>query len=842
MTTQNIDSADPAADKLPTLHSPTNESDSKFESDVRSTDHCRHCGQTSGVDETGFCCSGCELAYKIIRSQGLDEFYSIRENAQTGPANAIPNVEDVDAYVEYDSPKFWQENVRPIAGGLVTSQLRLKGIHCAACIWLLERLPRIVPGVIEARVNLPKATIELTWRPTQAKLSNVLLAIARLGYQAVASSKLSREAARAKENRQQLIQIAVAAACSANIMLLAIAMYAGEWTGMADDHRYLFRTATTIIGLIALLGPGSIFLRGAWSALRLQVPHMDVPVAVGLLVGAASGTWNSLRNSGELYFDSLAMLVFFLLIGRTLQSRQQQKASDQVDLLRQLTPRTARRIRDGVTETISSDELAPGDTVEVLPDRLIPADGTVIWGESEVDESLLTGESHLTVVRPRSPVISGSLNRRAAIRVRVERVGEKTRLGELAKSMESASLQKTPVVLLANRISGIFVVVVLIIATIVGLVWWTIDSSVWVDRVVAVLIVACPCALGLATPLAVAVGLSIAARRGILIKGGETLQRLAGTGTIFFDKTGTLTQGKLLVRQWRGPLSALEAAAVLESGSKHPVAETLRQYAAQRLGPERSRESQPAEEVQFHLGLGVRGRFRGEYYFVGSEAYLHANQVPIADSWRRLADQIAGPAYSVVWVASDKHVLACAILDDEIRSEAQGVLHRLQTLGWNVEMLSGDVPAAVANVARQIDLPTSATHAQVLPENKLQFVEAQKKLGQTVVMVGDGVNDAAALAAADIGIAVEGGAEVSLQAADVFLANGSLKGIESVIDLARRTMRIIRRNSIASVSYNVGAVTAAACGWLHPLAAAILMPISSLTVILVTLSGHRWRN
>ncbi len=802
---------------------------------------CLHCGQPNSGELESFCCSGCQAAYNIIRGEGLEEYYALRQRTGGSQSLSVDAALVGESFVDFDTPAFWQSNVSPLPNGFVQITLRLRGIQCAACVWLLERLPKLLPGVVDARVNLQRLTIDLVWKLTDVRLSQIAQQMAKLGYRASSSNDVTQETERKRQNREQLIQIAIAAACSSNIMILAIAMYAGEWSGMAVEHMRLMRGASTLVGLICLLGPGSVFIRGAWAAIQARVAHMDIPVALGLIVGAASGLWNTLRDSGDLFFDSLGMLVFLLLVGRAVQSRQQQRACDAVDLLGQLTPRTARRVRDGGVEWVAIDEIAPGDTLEVLPERIVPCDGKVISGQSEIDSSLLTGESRLVHVAAGDEVIAGTLNRSQTFRMVASHVGTSTRVAQIVDRIEKASMQKTPIVQWANKISGIFVVAVLAIAVAVGLVWSVVDANVWTDRVVAVLIVACPCALGLATPLAVAMGLAQAARQGVLIKGGDTLQRLSTSGSLFIDKTGTLTSGELQVRQWHGPLQALEATVLLEQNSKHPVAHAVRKYWKVRTNGERVSTYLELAGIQTQMGGGVQGNVDGRDFAAGSRAFLESLGVSFCSKWLETERQLPAGVFSLLWIAENGSVVGCAVLDDSVRPEAKDVLERLTRKGWEVEIVSGDLESSVQQVANQVGVLAEHAFAQVTPEAKLELVQRRKQAGRTVIMVGDGVNDAAALAAADIGIAIGGGAEVSLQAADVYLANGSLEGIESVMDLARRTMRVIRRNSIASLVYNAFSISLAAMGFLHPLVAALLMPTSGLTVILVTLLGHTRR-
>lgn len=810
------------------------------DSDAHVAGECLHCGLPIASDAPSedhrFCCSGCHAAYKLISGEGLDEYYELRRRFSDRPESAVDPELVAHSFIDFDTPRFIEQHVQRLPGGRMQTTLRLHGIHCAACVWLLERLPQIEAGVIDARVNLAKSTIELAWHADQVKLSQIAHKLAKLGYRAapLGSSKLALE--QKKLVRQQLVQIAIAGACSGNVMLIALAIYLGEWTGMADEHLQLLRFACTAVGLVSLLGPGSVFFRGAWAAIKTRTSHMDLPIALGLGVGAGSGVWNTLAGHGELYYDSLSMLVFFLLIGRALQAWQQRSACDAVDLLQQLTPGTAQRVRDGLVETVPIEDIVVGDTLEVTAGSTLPVDGLVVMGSSEIDTSLLTGESLPQVVEVGQEVTAGTLNRSRTLRIQAQRVGAATRLAGLLTAIERAGIQKTPIVQWADRISGVFVTVVMCLAVVVGTAWWFIDRQVWSDRVIAVLIVACPCALGLATPLAIAVALGRSARRGVLIKGGQPLQKLSRAGTLILDKTGTLTQGRLAVQSWDGDQQTLEWAVAAEAGSQHPVAQSLREAHSKTAAPGRPAVS--ATNITSHLGSGVSATVDNHKIVVGNRKLQISADCTIDESIDRQLNAITSAGQSPLLVSVDGRIAGIAAIGDSLRPEAKEVIDRLKLCGWKIHILSGDHPHIVAQVAEQLGLSAENCRGGVSPEGKLAFIQQCKQTDGPVVMVGDGVNDAAALAAADVGIAVRGGAEASMQVADIFLANGSLSGIEEIMLSSQRTLKIIRRNSVASLFYNFTSVSLAAIGWLHPLAAALLMPVSSLTVVAVTLWGQ----
>ncbi len=788
---------------------------------------CAHCALPvpSGLIEANqprqFCCHGCKAAWQLIHDEELTGYYAICEQLDTAPPTAVDQSHTFD---EYDHPAFTERYVRNLPGGQAETRCLVSGLHCAACVWLLEKLPRLVPGVLEARVDLARRAIRIRWDRQCVSLSSVARRLADLGYSIRPAEPAARSVLEHRENRAQLIRLAVAGACAGNAMLLAIALYAGWFSGIAADHLRLLRGVSAVLGLISLAWPGAVFYRGAWNAIRTRTPHMDVALTLGLLAGGVMGIVNTVRGTGEIYFDSLCMLVFVLLVGRYVQFRQQSRAAERVTVLRTLIPRTAWRVvAGGPPEKVPVEALAVGDEVEVRVGDALPADGEVAQGQSRLDQSLLSGESAGVPVQIGDSAPAGAINLSAPIRLKVTAIGEETRVGRLSALVESASLAQTPLVELAHRVSGFFLGLVLLIAVGTLVAWWPAGMEQAVNHTIALLIVACPCALGLATPLTIAVALGRAASNGLLIRGGDVFERLARRGTIWLDKTGTLTTGQMTLLEWRGDRTVIPQILALEQGITHPIAQSL--VAA--LNKEQGRAIPVATDVTYCPGQGVSGRFDGETIRCGSARWLKSHDVDIANDE---TDGIPAAQVTRLYVARNSRLVAVILLGDKVRDEARAAVASLRRAGWQVGMLSGDQPEIARSVAEKVDIPADRVIAGVLPEDKLAIVEREAKQGR-VVMVGDGVNDAAALAAADVGIAVQGGAEASLRAAKVYLTRPGLEPLLDLMTGSDRTMTAIHRGLALSLGYNVLAIGLAAAGAITPLAAAILMPVSSLSVI-----------
>jgi Cu2+-exporting ATPase len=791
---------------------------------------CAHCGQpvpggTAG-QEPLFCCNGCASVYAILRSSGLEAYYERRD--EVGARGQVANVTG-KAYAELAEPEFEKLYCRRLSDGRLTTELFLENVHCAACVWLVEKVSAVVPGVSEARLDLSRSMVRLAWDPSAANLARIAQFLDSIGYPCHPLHGLDRDAIRRREDRRLLVKMGVAGACAGNAMLLAVALYCGAFSEMEPAYVDLFRWGSVVVALPSILWSATVFYRGALAALRTLTPHMDLPISIGIVAGSVSGIESTLHASGEVFFDTITMLVFLLLVGRWLQQRQQRRADAAADHLRALAPATARVVgSDGAAHEVRVETVAVGAVVEVRPGDQVPVDGTVIAGESSLDVSLLTGESLPLEVRPGAFVHAGSLNVAAPLRVRADKTGHETRLARLVDAVAEAADRRAPLVVLANRLSGYFVVGVLTVAALTVAVLWHRGPAVAVGRAVALLVVTCPCALGLATPLAVTAALGRAARDGLMVKGGQFLEALAHPGLVVFDKTGTLTQGKLSLVEFVGDTSAQAHAAAAEAGSAHPIARALSAaFDARGLACTSMKET---------LGGGVTAVVSGRDVVVGSLAHVERS-CEIPESLREHAARFAARALTPVFIAIGGRALAVAAIGDPVRPEARECIEKLRALGHRVSVLSGDQPAVVRAVADRIGVAFEDVIGGATPETKLAFVEARAKRGR-VFMVGDGVNDAGALSAATVGIAVRGGAEASLAAADVFATKPGLRPLVELFEGAGRTLRVIRGNLLRSLVYNLTVGALAATGYVGPLLAALLMPVSSIGVITSSYRSH----
>jgi len=787
---------------------------------------CAHCGldavagEARRVDGAVYCCAGCETAAAIIKQSGLDGFYALPDRRTDRVAASGRS------FAEFDHEAFTSAHVTRTADGLAETALYLEGVHCASCVWLVERMPMVVPGAVRAELDVTRGLARLAWDPQVTALSTLARTLDQLGYRPHPYRGRRADEARRAEDRAMIMRIGVAGAIAMNVMAISLALYSGLFGGIEAEFERYFRWTSLVLVIPAIVWPGRVFFTSAWQALKAGGLHMDVPIAFALGAGVIQGSINTIRDSGPIYFDAVSTLILLLLVGRFLQHRAQRTAADAAALLGALAPATARLVdepSDAISE-IPTEAVQVGMLLEVRAGDTLAADGVVAHGTSSLDLALLTGESRPVSVTEGARVFAGTVNLSAPLRVRVEEAGSESRLGRLLRDVEAGARDRAPVVLFADRIAGHFIAVVLVLATITASLWWSTDPARAMDHAIALLVVTCPCALAMATPLAFTVAIGRAAARGILIKGGHALESLTMRGTLFVDKTGTLTEGRLALASWEGDDATRALVLAAERQSRHPVASAF-------LGAWEAIDDRTTPEALVEvLGAGVEARIAGKVVRVGKPSWVAAE----ARDTRGIAARAQSEADAVrttVLVAVDGEIVARATFGDPLRPEARESVRALREAGWQVRILSGDAAPVVTHVATALGIDAATSEGEATPERKREVVLAARERG-TVVMVGDGVNDAAAISAATVGVAVRGGAEASMAAADVYLATGGIGALQDLLDGADRTTRIIRRNMLIALGYNAVAVTLAMMGLLDPIVAAILMPVSSVTAIL----------
>jgi Cu2+-exporting ATPase len=785
-------------------------------------------------------------AYAMIHELGLEDFYALRRDAK--PSLSVARNDRIAILNNLEAAGV---AVHRFPDGLCSVRLAIDGVHCGACTWLIERVQPTIHGLKSAQVRMSDSTIELIYDPSQTNPASVSHRLSRIGY-ALSPWIANEEDERGflEKQRWHWTGIATAAFLAANAMWIGVALYAGESTGMTSNQATFLRWIGTSLAILATIFPGRIFFQTAWQSIRTRTPHVDVPIALSLLMGAVGSLVGTISGQGHVYFDSLASLILLLRVGRFIQFRATYQSSLSVAKLLRLKSVVANRIEsDGAWTTLPSSRLKVGDRIYVQPGEPIPADGLVLGFVdddqtqlSSIDMSSLNGESKPMPVRAGDVVLNGTTNLSSPLTVQVTAVGDSTRMGRLMELVREATTHRTPWIMAADRVGQWFVVVVIGLAVCTWLFWFFVaGSNTATQHTMALLTIACPCALALAAPLVLTVSLGRAAKKQIWIRDGNCLEKLATPGKMWLDKTGTLTHGRMTVLEWHGDSENLAHAARLESVLRHPVALAIvdfatRQNEANPTGLPADTAAEPkVVDVHVAMGRGIRGTIAGHTLCIGSQRWMLENGIEVAGPWSGLESGIHSRGRNSVWLAVDHSVVGMFGLGDPLREDTVSTLLSIAKRGWKLAILSGDRQEMVDRMAKALQsegvLLETALGEQT-PEQKMKAIaDCKEKTTGPCVMVGDGVNDAAALAVADVGIAIRGGSEQSLHAAPIYLANQRLSSVVGLLDTSKSVVVGIKRCFIASLIYNSITITLAITGLIHPLIAAILMPISGLTVL-----------
>ena len=720
---------------------------------------------------------------------------------------------------------------------------RLQGASCAGCVRKIETALSQVAGVEEARVNLADQTLTVTGEVTT---DACVAAVEGAGYGAEpvrVSERELREQQREEEERhyRDLLR-RCGLALGLGIPLMAWGVLGGDML-VSTPGQQLAWGAVGLLTLGVLVYCGGHFFTGAWRAFRHHNANMDTLVALGtgtawafsmLVVAVPQLLPEAARH---VYFEASAMIIGLINLGQALELRARGRTSAAVEKLLELQDPTARVVRDGTEQDVSLDDVKVGDRLRVRPGEKIPVDGTVEEGGSLVDESMLTGEPVPVKKAPGDSLSAGTLNKNGSLLFRAEKVGADTRLAHIIEMVKNAQSSRVPIARLADRISAIFVPAVMIIAVLAALVWFNFGPEPRAAHTLvvltSVLIIACPCALGLATPMSVMVGVGKGAEYGVLIRNGKALQQASNLNTLVVDKTGTLTEGapRLTEIEARGDEEdLLRLLASLEQGSEHPLAEAVVSAAR-----ERELELLPVQDFEAITAHGVRGTVDGKQVLLGNRKLMQREQIDIA-AWHERATHLADMGRTSMYAAVDGEAAGLIAVADPIREDAGAAIARLLRLGLRVEMLTGDNSATAEAVAQQLGI--DRVHAELLPEDKEKIIGELQSAGERVGMAGDGINDAPALARADVGFAIGGGTDVAIETADVTLMRSSLHGVADAIELSRATLRNIKQNLFGAFIYNVLGIPIAA-GALYPVTGSLLSPViagaamafSSVTVV-----------
>jgi Cu2+-exporting ATPase len=796
------------------------------------TQTCFHCGLPvpagsawSVVIETvtqPMCCPGCEAVAQAIVDNDLTDYYRTRQSLPEGAAAIVP-----DALGLYDAPElasqFQGEN------GEAEATLSVEGIRCAACVWLVEKRLSQIPGLRSAHLNVATEKLQVSWDAAQCKPSDILEAVRAVGYVAYPCDPIQHGDMLRKNARQLFKRLFVAGLSMMQVMMYAVPVYFADAGSIENDMVQLMRWASLVLTLPAVFYSAQPFFQGAWADLRRKAAGMDVPVALGIAAAFAGSVWSTVLGEGEVYFDSVTMFIFLLLASRYLELVARRRAAASLETLQHALPDAAWLLKkypnSREASRVPAAQLRAGDVILAKPGDPIAADSVIIEGDTALDMSLLTGESQPQARRAGEQVVGGAVNMGQPVILRVERVATESTLAALIRMIERAGQGKPMIAQWADKLAAWFVAALLVLAVAVLSFWlWHDPVRAW-PIAIAVLVVSCPCALSLATPSALAAATDRLLRQGVLVMQPHVLETLHRATHVVFDKTGTLTEGRpqLQALDLLGNLqrdTVLGVAAAMEAGSAHPLAQAIIFTARTE-----SATAIQIDRVTHHAGQGLEARIDDQPYRLGTAAFVA--EISGSANGQMLADDMSG--FSYVYLGSSSGWLARFAFIDTLKPNALQVVTHFRTQGRHVVLLSGDSPAIVQQVAASLQMDEA--HGGMLPDQKLAYVQRLQQYGAVVVMVGDGMNDAAVLRGADVSFAMGSGAALAQSHADAVLIHAQLSSLLDASAAAAACMRVIRQNLVWAMLYNLLAIPAATFGLLTPWLAGLGMSLSSALVI-----------
>ncbi len=842
---------------------------------VNHPEYCAHCHlplpegdqitSTINKKQMHFCCHGCQTVCETIYGAGMQGFYD-----RTSDGETLQPPPEIDKQLEiYDLDEIQSEFV-DCSANIREIHLLVEGIHCAACVWLIERRLADEVGVLEANVNLSAKKLRLKWDNKKIKLSALLHYLGQIGYAAVPYDPEAAEGQIKKYNRQLLLRLGFAGFAAMNLMWISIALYAGADEG---NFKNLFYWLGLGLATPTLIYSGYPFYRGAITGLINRHLTMDLPIAIGATITYIYSCYVVLSGSAiaHVYFDTVVNFIFVILTGRYLEAMSKRLAVQSSQRLLDLQPKIASLIKADDIIFVPVRTLKQYDKVLVRAGEKIPVDGVIISGESVIDESMLTGEYVPRAKFTGDSVSAGTTNKEGVLTIQVNKTLKNTALGKIIQLVDQAQSTKAPIQCTADRIIPWFVSITLLLASITFIFWFDDNIEVALMAATSVLIITCPCAFGLATPMAIAVATGVGARMGVLVKHGAVLEILSSIRNFVFDKTGTLTQGKMLLSNLyyalpddagqqqikhveihediAGKLNTLEQKIIhlsysLEAHSEHTIARAIVNFAQHY----RLNKKLPLAEIKVFPGAGIKAEYQGQTIAVGSLLWIKkiiaetssksADFLSLSASLEQTMADYQRSGSSVVYAWLSDEMLSAFVIEDKLRPDAMQIIQQMQEQNYQLSLLSGDKQEVADYMAEKLGIEDVI--AEVLPGEKDKVIQQKQQQGVLIAMVGDGINDAPALVRADVGIAMGSGTDVSIDSADVILVNGELAKIPLAAELSRATLTTIKQNITISIVYNVIMVPLAMAAMITPLVAAVSMPLSSLLVI-ANAARIRWR-
>ncbi len=762
-----------------------------------------------------FCCNGCQGVYHLLKDDGLDSFYE-----KIGNNTIAPPLQVEGDSSSFDLESFKERYIKTTEDGFSSVDLVIEGIHCAACIWLNEKVLADTEGIVEASINFTNNKAKIIWDEETIPLSRVIDTIRSIGYNAYPYDRSAEDIKATKNKKDYFMRMAIAIFSSMNIMMIDIAKYAGFFQGMKPETLHLVHIAEFIFATPVLFYSGWIFFRGAYYGLKNRIVNMDLLVSSGATLTYIYSIYVLLGGKGHSYFDSVAMIITFVLVGKYLEVIGKKNAVDTMDKIRSQVPHEATIVENGIKKVVSLDAIKVGDILEVKRGEKATVDGILIGSMGTFDESSLSGESLPIEKKEGDTIYSGTINVGKVIRYTATKNYANSTLSNIVNLLEDALASKPQIEDTTNELSKYFSITILMLSllTFLGWYWMGDDFEEALIVAISVIVIACPCALALATPIASLIGISWAAEKGLLFKEAKFIETFSKADTVVLDKTGTITQGRLQVQRLIGALDEVDLSLLyaLSDGSTHPVSVAIKRYLEEHYPDLEPKELKEIEQVE---GRGVRAYYKEERLLGGNTAFIQEEGVTFDFE----------SIYTVYHFAIGDRVVLSFELDDQLKEGIEDLIAYLNNINVHVIMATGDSLAVAQRVAQQIGI--ESYQAALSPVDKANFIKKLKQEGRTVVMVGDGINDALALSYADVAIAMGSGADVALSVSDVVILNNSLQAIIDSFRISRRTFKFIKQNLALSLVYNVITIPIAMAGYVIPLVAALSMSLSSLMVV-----------
>jgi Cu+-exporting ATPase len=755
-----------------------------------------------------FCCNGCQGIYHLLKNDGLDSFYDKIGNNKLAP----PVQYDIN-FDKFDLNTFEKRYVKFTDDGYKKIDLIIEGIHCAACVWLNEKVLYQTDGIIEANINFTNYKARIIWDDSKIKLSQIIQKIQSIGYNAYAYSKSESEIKATKNKQAYFIKMMVAVFATLNIMMLGIAKYAGFFSGIDDEVLNLVHIGEFVLSTPVLFYSGSIFFKGAFYGLKNKIINMDFLVISGALISYIYSIYVMFNKNGHSYFDSATMIITFVLVGKYLEVLGKKSAVDILDKIKSQLPIEATIVKDEIKKIVSPEEICQNDIVELKSGEKASVDGIIISGNSSFDQSSISGESLPIVKTIGDKIISGTINLDGVIRYKATSDFEHSTLNNIVNIIEDSLSSKSDIENKANKISKYFSVTILSIALFSFIGWYSYNTNFENALVTAisVIVIACPCALALATPIASLIGVSYLAKKGLLFKEAKYIETFAKTTTLVVDKTGTITLGELFVvktKFYNLSNDNLNILYSLVSSSAHPVSKAIKKYLEKKY---QNLINITLDNVKQIPAIGIEANYQNKKIFGGK----------IIDN-----DSFDTTVYHF---RIDDNIIASFFLEDKIKDNAKEIINYIKNQNIEIIMLSGDNKNVVSKIANSIGI--NKFEANMTPLDKANYINLLKDDGKIVIMVGDGINDTPALSRADIGIAMGNGADITIATSDVIILNNSLQSLKDSFAISKQTYKFIKQNLAISLVYNTITIPLAVAGFVIPLVAALSMSLSSLLVV-----------